>query len=73
MPLLGPPHWAPVETMVVDPDMKGGCKLVASDFANMIPALNAGKFDAVVDALAATNERKKAIDVTAPYTQLPAV
>jgi octopine/nopaline transport system substrate-binding protein len=48
------------------------CKLVASDWDGMIPALNAGKFDIIMDAMAITEERKKAIDFTVPYAATPA-
>ncbi|MCM2294122.1 transporter substrate-binding domain-containing protein [Allorhizobium sp. BGMRC 0089] len=49
------------------------CKLVASDWDGMIPALNAGKFDVIMDALSITDERKKVIDFTVPYAATPAV
>ena len=48
------------------------CKLVASDWDGMIPALNAGKFDIIMDALSITDERKQVIDFTIPYAQTPA-
>ncbi|APO78525.1 octopine ABC transporter substrate-binding protein OccT 1 (plasmid) [Rhizobium etli 8C-3] len=48
------------------------CSLVASDWDGMIPALNAGKFDVIMDALSITEERKKIIDFTVPYAATPA-
>ncbi|MBO0662281.1 transporter substrate-binding domain-containing protein [Jiella sp. MQZ9-1] len=48
------------------------CKLVASDWDGMIPALTAGKFDVIMDALSITDERKKVIDFTIPYAVTPA-
>ena len=48
------------------------CKLVASDWDGMIPALNAGKFDVIMDALSITDERKQIIDFTIPYAATPA-
>jgi octopine/nopaline transport system substrate-binding protein len=47
--------------------LKIECKLVASDWDGMIPALNAGKFDIIMDALSITDERKQIIDFTVPY------
>ncbi|MDL2408448.1 transporter substrate-binding domain-containing protein [Rhizobium calliandrae] len=51
---------------------KVDCKLVASDWDGMIPALNAGKFDVIMDALSITDERKQVIDFTVPYAATPA-
>ncbi|PDT29597.1 ABC transporter substrate-binding protein [Rhizobium sp. L9] len=48
------------------------CTLVASDWDGMIPALNAGKFDVIMDALSITEERRKIIDFTIPYAATPA-
>ncbi|MBY5821629.1 transporter substrate-binding domain-containing protein [Rhizobium leguminosarum] len=48
------------------------CTLVASDWDGMITALNAGKFDVIMDALSITEERKKIIDFTIPYAATPA-
>ncbi|MBB2972273.1 transporter substrate-binding domain-containing protein [Mesorhizobium sp. RMAD-H1] len=47
--------------------MKVECKLVASDWDGMIAALNAGKYDVIMDALSITEERKKVIDFSIPY------
>ncbi len=38
----------------------------------MFPALNAGKFDVIMDALSITDERRKVIDFTVPYAATPA-
>lgn len=43
------------------------CTLVASDWDSMITSLNAGKFDAIMDALSITPERKKVIAFSTPY------
>lgn len=48
------------------------CTLVPSDWEGMIPALNAGKFDVIMDALAITEERRQVIDFTVPYATTPA-
>jgi octopine/nopaline transport system substrate-binding protein len=43
------------------------CKLIAVDWDSMIPSLNAGKFDVIMDAMSITDDRKKAIDFSIPY------
>lgn len=48
------------------------CKLIAQDWDGMITALNAGKFDIIMDALSITPERKEAIGFTLPYAATPA-
>ncbi|WP_213305533.1 transporter substrate-binding domain-containing protein [Paraburkholderia sacchari] len=49
------------------------CKLVAQDWDGLIPGLNAGKFDVIMDALSISDERKKAIAFSKPYANTPAV
>lgn len=49
------------------------CKLVAQDWDGLIPGLNAGKFDVIMDALSISDERKKAIAFSRPYANTPAV
>jgi octopine/nopaline transport system substrate-binding protein len=48
------------------------CTLVASDWDGMFPAINAGKFDLIMDAVGVTEERKKVVDFTVPYAATPA-
>jgi octopine/nopaline transport system substrate-binding protein len=48
------------------------CKLVASDWDSAIASLNAGKFDAIMDALSITDERKQVIAFSIPYAATPA-
>jgi octopine/nopaline transport system substrate-binding protein len=52
--------------------MKVDCKIIAQDWDGMIPGLNAGKFDVIMDGMSITDERKKAIDFTDPYSATPA-
>ncbi|HEY6432704.1 MAG TPA: transporter substrate-binding domain-containing protein [Acetobacteraceae bacterium] len=47
------------------------CTWVAQDWDSMIPALNAGKFDAVMDGMSITPQRLKALDFSKPYTTSP--
>ncbi|UDL94095.1 MULTISPECIES: transporter substrate-binding domain-containing protein [Lichenihabitans] len=53
--------------------MKIECKIVSQDWDGMIPALQAGKIDVIMDALSITDERKKTIDFTIPYAATPGV
>ena len=51
--------------------MKVECKIIAQDWDGMIPGLNAGKFDVIMDGMSITEERKKTIDFTDPYSAAP--
>ncbi len=46
------------------------CTITAQSFDSMIPALNAGKYDAIMDDVAITPERKKSIGFSIPYASL---
>src|SRR5580700_4948233 len=46
------------------------CTITAQSFDGMIPALNDGKYDAIIDDLAITPQREKAIAFTIPYAAL---
>lgn len=48
-------------------DMKVKCEITAQDWDGIIPALKAGKFDAIVAAMSATPERAKEVSFTEPY------
>src|SRR5271163_5300571 len=48
------------------------CKIIAQDWDGMIPGLKAGKFDVIMDGMSITNERKKEIDFSDPYSATPA-
>ena len=43
------------------------CKLVASDWDGMIPALTVGKFDAIMSGMAITEKRRRSIAFSRPY------
>ncbi len=47
------------------------CTWIAQDWDSMIPALEAGKFDAIMDGMSITPQRLKVIDFSTPYTQSP--
>ena len=51
--------------------MKMRCEIVAQDWDGMIPAPNAKKFDAIMDAMTITDERRKAIDFSDRYADSP--
>ena len=52
--------------------MKVECKIIAQDWDGMIPGLEAGKFDVIMDGMSITDERKKQIDFSNPYADTPA-
>ena len=47
--------------------MKVECKLTVQSFDGMIPALNVGKFDAIMSGMSATAKREEAIAFSASY------
>jgi len=51
--------------------MKVECKIIAQDWDGMIPGLQAGKFDVIMDGMSITDERKKSIDFSNPYSLMP--
>ena len=52
-------------------ELKAECTLVQQEFDGMLPALNAKKFDMIVASLTITEERKKAVDFSDPYYDVP--
>ncbi|CAG4894979.1 transporter substrate-binding domain-containing protein [Paraburkholderia gardini] len=48
------------------------CNLVAQDWDGMIPGLQAGKFDVLMDAISITPEREKILAFSRPYAATPA-
>jgi polar amino acid transport system substrate-binding protein/arginine/ornithine transport system substrate-binding protein len=52
-------------------EMKVECVMVQQEWDGMIPALNAKKFDVIVASMSITDERKKAVDFSDPYYDVP--
>ncbi|WP_264162697.1 transporter substrate-binding domain-containing protein [Burkholderia sp. AU28942] len=52
--------------------IKVQCNMVAQDWDGMIPGLQAGKFDILMDAISITPEREKILLFSRPYAATPA-
>lgn len=52
-------------------EMKATCTLVQQEWDGMIPALNARKFDMIVASMTITDERRKAVDFSDAYYDVP--
>jgi octopine/nopaline transport system substrate-binding protein len=47
------------------------CTFIATDWDGVIPGLNAGKYDAIMDGMSVTPKRLQVIDFSSPYAQAP--
>lgn len=52
-------------------ELKAECSFVQQEFDGMIPALDAKKFDMIVASLTITETRKKSVDFSDPYYDVP--
>ncbi len=52
-------------------ELKSECVFVQQEFDGMIPALNAKKFDMIVASMTITEARKKSVDFSNPYYDVP--
>ncbi|RUX49437.1 transporter substrate-binding domain-containing protein [Mesorhizobium sp. M4A.F.Ca.ET.050.02.1.1] len=51
--------------------MKAQCEIVAQNWDGMLPALNAGKFDAIIASMGVTPERAQVAAFSDPYSTAP--